>query len=351
MHVACGCRGRRVGGSIGNPFALLGPADFASVLCRNRLQPCGSRCICQSAWSVGHGIIRTKLGAHNGDRLAGRRFCCLSMVSREEREPCCLAKTRTTRGFRLRNCFQRRHVRRTIALASRYPCGGREFRTWPPHCIHLRSGSWRPFSSRRHGWHDDWFDPARIVEPCHSGCECRCLADRQRVLRQYLCGIAVALDCVPRSRFLRSPGVRRGAPERAALAHFAATTFACCSPRPSMPRRTTSPGFSHFGFSFMPWATPGGVPVTITSPGSIMKNCEQYQTMWAAPKIMVRVEPFCRLSPFTVSHIFRFCGSLISSLVTSHGPIGPKFSALLPLIHCPARSIWNWRSETSLARQ
>ncbi len=42
---------------------------------------------------------------------------------------------------------------------------------------------------------------------------------------------------------------------RCAAAYFAATTFACCSPRPSTPRRTTSPGFSHFGFSFMPWAT------------------------------------------------------------------------------------------------
>jgi hypothetical protein len=101
----------------------------------------------------------------------------------------------------------------------------------------------------------------------------------------------------------------------------------------------------------MPSATPGGVPVMMTSPGSSTMNCEQYHTMWAAPKIIVLVEPFCRLSPLTVSHMSSFCGFGISSLVTSHGPIGPNVSALLPLVHWPERSIWNARSETSLARQ
>src|ERR1700758_591844 len=116
------------------------------------------------------------------------------------------------------------------------------------------------------------------------------------------------------------------------------TTFCCCSPNPATPRRTTSPALRNCG-GFMPSPTPGGVPVMITSPGSMTKNCEQYQTRCSTPKIMVRVEPFCRLSPLTVSHMSSFCGSLISSLVTSHGPSGPKVSEPLPLVHCPARSI------------
>ena len=53
----------------------------------------------------------------------------------------------------------------------------------------------------------------------------------------------------------------------------------------------------------------------------------------ATPKIIVRVLPVCRRSPLTSSHMSRFCGSLISSVVTSHGPIGPKVSQPLPLLH------------------
>src|SRR5262249_55320246 len=40
------------------------------------------------------------------------------------------------------------------------------------------------------------------------------------------------------------------------------TTFCCCSPRPSTPRRTTSPALRNCG-GFMPRPTPGGVPVMI----------------------------------------------------------------------------------------
>src|SRR5262249_59082175 len=80
------------------------------------------------------------------------------------------------------------------------------------------------------------------------------------------------------------------------------TTFCCCSPSPSMPRRTTSPALRNCG-GFMPRPTPGGVPVMITSPGSITKNCEQYQTRCATPNTMVLVLPFCRVSPLTVSHM------------------------------------------------
>ena len=118
-----------------------------------------------------------------------------------------------------------------------------------------------------------------------------------------------------------------------------------------MPSVTTSPALRNCG-GFMPSPTPGGVPVTITSPGSMTKNCEQYQTMCATPKIIVLVLPRWRCSPLTSSHMSRFCGSLISSLVTNHGPIGPKVSQPLPLFHWPPeRSIWNSRSETSFARK
>src|SRR5438034_10631239 len=81
------------------------------------------------------------------------------------------------------------------------------------------------------------------------------------------------------------------------------------------------------------------LPVMMTSPGSMTKYCEQAQTMWRQSKIMVEVLPRWRFSPLTSSHMSRFCGFLISSLVTSHGPSGPNVSQPLPLVHCPARSI------------
>jgi len=56
------------------------------------------------------------------------------------------------------------------------------------------------------------------------------------------------------------------------------TIFCCCSPSPWTPSRTTSPARKNFGSGLMPMPTPGGVPVMITSPGSMTKNCEQYQT-------------------------------------------------------------------------
>src|SRR5674476_1346818 len=97
--------------------------------------------------------------------------------------------------------------------------------------------------------------------------------------------------------------------------------------------------------------TPAGVPVAITSPGSSTKNCEQYQTICWQSKIMLRVLPFWRFSPLTFDHMARFCGSLISSLLTNQGPSGPKVSAPLPLAKvCPCSS-WNARSDTSLPRQ
>ena len=113
-----------------------------------------------------------------------------------------------------------------------------------------------------------------------------------------------------------------------------------------------SPALRNIGVGFMPRPTPGGVPVMMMSPGSITKNCEQYQTRYSQSKIIVFVLPRWRFSPLTSSHMLRFCGSLTSSLVTNHGPIGPKVSQLLPLFHWPPlRSIWNTRSDTSLPRK
>jgi hypothetical protein len=55
-----------------------------------------------------------------------------------------------------------------------------------------------------------------------------------------------------------------------------ATTFWCCSPRPSMPSVITSPRFKYTGAGlpsfFTPMPTPGGVPVQITSPGFKVTN-------------------------------------------------------------------------------
>ena len=73
----------------------------------------------------------------------------------------------------------------------------------------------------------------------------------------------------------------------------------------------------------MPRPTPGGVPVVMTSPGSSVMYWLTCDTICAQLKIMVRVLPDCMRLPFTSSHISSFCGSLISSVVTSHGPIGP----------------------------
>ena len=65
-------------------------------------------------------------------------------------------------------------------------------------------------------------------------------------------------------------------------------------------------------------------------------------------KTIVEVEPVCRRTPLTSSHMPRASTSSISSGVTSHGPAGLNVSADLPLDHWPPRSIWNARSLTSL---
>src|SRR5215831_1784675 len=48
-------------------------------------------------------------------------------------------------------------------------------------------------------------------------------------------------------------------------------TRCSCSPNPSIPKRTRSPGFKKMG-GFFPSPTPGGVPVLMMSPGSSGMN-------------------------------------------------------------------------------
>ena len=52
----------------------------------------------------------------------------------------------------------------------------------------------------------------------------------------------------------------------------ASTTRCVWIPRPSTPKRMTSPAFKNIGAGFTPAPTPGGVPVAMTSPAcSVMK--------------------------------------------------------------------------------
>ena len=83
----------------------------------------------------------------------------------------------------------------------------------------------------------------------------------------------------------------------------------------------------------MPKATPAGVPVATTSPGNKVMKRLMYATSCRTEHIMSPVQLFCRSSPFTLHHSRSFCGSVTSSPVTNHGPIGAKLSALLPLVH------------------
>jgi hypothetical protein len=83
----------------------------------------------------------------------------------------------------------------------------------------------------------------------------------------------------------------------------------------------------------LPIPTPGGVPVAMMSPGTSVMYSLTYEMILRTGKIIVRVLPSCMRSPFTSSHMARFCGSGISSVVTSHGPSGPNVSQLLPFFH------------------
>src|SRR4051794_39727959 len=84
---------------------------------------------------------------------------------------------------------------------------------------------------------------------------------------------------------VRSEPARSSFPMRFAGV-YAATISCRCSPKPSMPRVTTSPTLRNCG-GFMPVPTPGGVPVVTISPGISVMNCETYEMHFAIEKIMV----------------------------------------------------------------
>ena len=78
--------------------------------------------------------------------------------------------------------------------------------------------------------------------------------------------------------------------------------------------------------------------MTMTSPGSSTKNCEQYQTRCATPKIIVLVVPFCRFSPLTVSHMSRL---RVPDLVLGDEPGAERAERLaaLALVPLAARAL------------
>src|SRR3954465_13930655 len=115
-----------------------------------------------------------------------------------------------------------------------------------------------------------------------------------------------------------------------------------------MLRRISSPDLRNCGAGLIPMPTPGGVPVLTTSPGESVQIYDRYDTSFFTPNIIVLVLPVCLRWPLTSSHMARFCGSLISSAVTNHGPRGAKVSKLLPLDHWLPCSSCHSRSETSL---
>ena len=73
-------------------------------------------------------------------------------------------------------------------------------------------------------------------------------------------------------------------------------------------------------------ATPAGVPVAITSPGSSVITCEIHATSSATGRIIAVVRSHWRSSPFTRQVISRSGAPGISSRVTTHGPIGVNVS-------------------------
>ena len=90
--------------------------------------------------------------------------------------------------------------------------------------------------------------------------------------------------------------------------------------------------------------TPAGVPVASTMPGSRVATVDRWAIIWAMVKIMSAVVPSWRNSPLTRVRTARAWGSAISSAVTSHGPIGPWVSKLLPSIivgvaRCQSRTL------------
>ena len=109
---------------------------------------------------------------------------------------------------------------------------------------------------------------------------------------------------------------------------------------------TSSPSRSQRG-GVLAIPTPGGVPVAITSPGSRLIVRVTNAISSATPKIICAVDESCTVSPPTSHRIRSVCGSGISSVVTSHGPMGRNPSIALPSSHWEDRNCRS-RAETSL---
>ncbi|MCZ6728283.1 MAG: hypothetical protein O7C61_01110, partial [SAR324 cluster bacterium] len=106
-------------------------------------------------------------------------------------------------------------------------------------------------------------------------------------------------------------------------------------PSLAMLTSTLSPDLRKAAGSFMPTATPSGVPVVTTSPGSRVMYWLRYHRQWGTEKIMSLVLLFCRNAPLTLVLTSKLAKSGRSSGVIRKGPSGPKLSALLPFTHCP----------------
>src|SRR4029079_6382443 len=112
---------------------------------------------------------------------------------------------------------------------------------------------------------------------------------------------------------------------------------------------TLSPDLSQ-GLLGSPMATPAGVPVVISSPGSSLKYWLQLLTICATEKIMSDVFSFWRISPLTVVVTCNDWGSPTSSAETSTGPLGKNLSGVLPSNHWLVR-VCRSRTLRSLAVQ
>ena len=85
--------------------------------------------------------------------------------------------------------------------------------------------------------------------------------------------------------------------------------------------------------------TPAGVPVAMIVPGSNVNAVEMCSISSQQLLIICDVDASCRRSSSTHVRIRRSCGSVISSVVTNHGPIGPWVSQLLPIVIVGCRAL------------
>ena len=90
-------------------------------------------------------------------------------------------------------------------------------------------------------------------------------------------------------------------------------------------------------------AHPVGVPVSSTSPGSSVIPRATKAMSSATVNSISFVEESCRSSSLTHERIASACGSLTSSAVVSHGPMGQKVSKLFE------RESWRSATWQSLA--